>query len=391
MSKSIENFELKGKRVFIRVDFNVPLKECVVQDDTRIRAAVPTIKYACEKGAKVILASHLGRPKGEKVPELSLKPIGEYLSGLLDGKEVFFSEDCIAEGNTKLINDMKEGEIVLLENLRYYKQETKNDPDFAKELAKNVDIYINDAFGTAHRAHASTFGVAENVSEKGCGYLLEKEINYFGNIMNNAEKPFIAILGGAKVSDKIGVIENLIPKCDAILIGGAMAYTFLKAKGEPVGTSRVEEDKLDLAKTLVSSMEKKGVKLLLPVDHVVAAEFDENAAEDTVEEIPEGKMGLDIGPKTVELYKDEVGKSATVIWNGPMGVFEMEKFAVGTSEVAKAVAASRAISIIGGGDSVAAINKFNLQDQVTHISTGGGAALEYMEGKELPGVAVLNK
>lgn len=389
MSKKIEDLNLSGKRVFIRVDFNVPLKNGVVGDDTRIRGALPTIKYAVEKGAKVILASHLGRPKGEVVEEMSLKPVGECLSKLLDGKEILFSEDAIAEGNTKLINEMKEGEIVLLENLRFHAGETKNDPEFARELAKNIDVYIDDAFGTAHRAHASTYGVAELIEEKAPGFLLEKEIKYFGNVLNHPEKPFVAILGGAKVSDKIEVIKNLIPKVDSLLIGGAMAYTFLKAKGENVGISKVEEDKLTLAKNLMTEMSAKAVKLFLPTDHVVANEFSEEATASVVSEISEGQMGLDIGPETVKAYSEEISKASTIIWNGPMGVFEMEKFSKGTEGVAKAVAKSNAISIIGGGDSVAAINKFNLQNEVTHISTGGGAALEYMEGKVLPGVKIL--
>ena len=391
MSKKIEDLNLEGKAVFIRVDFNVPLKDGVVQDDTRIKAALPTIKFVMKKGGKIVLASHLGRPKGKVVDEMSLKPVGEYLSKLLDGKEILFSEDCIAEGNRKLIKEMKNGDILLLENLRFHEGETKNDPDFVEELSKNIDVYINDAFGTAHRAHASTYGVPERLEQKAPGFLLNKEIEYFGNVLNHPEKPFVAILGGAKVSDKIEVIKNLIPKIDALLIGGAMAYTFLKAKGIEVGSSKVEEDKLILARNLMKEMDERRVHLMLPVDHVVASEFSESAKGEIVTTISKDKMGLDIGPKTLKAYSDEIAKASTIIWNGPMGVFEMEQFAHGTSQIAKAVASSKAISIIGGGDSVAAINKFNLQDKVTHISTGGGAALEYMEGKELPGVAIFNK
>ena len=295
MSKKIEDLNLEGKAVFIRVDFNVPLKDGVVQDDTRIKAALPTIKFVMKKGGKIVLASHLGRPKGKVVDEMSLKPVGEYLSKLLDGKEILFSEDCIAEGNRKLIKEMKNGDILLLENLRFHEGETKNDPDFVEELSKNIDVYINDAFGTAHRAHASTYGVPERLEQKAPGFLLNKEIEYFGNVLNHPEKPFVAILGGAKVSDKIEVIKNLIPKIDALLIGGAMAYTFLKAKGIEVGSSKVEEDKLILARNLMKEMDERRVHLMLPVDHVVASEFSESAKGEIVTTISKDKMGLDIG------------------------------------------------------------------------------------------------
>ena len=387
---SVKDIDLKGKRALVRCDFNVPLKDGVITNDKRIVAALPTIKYLSDEGARVILCSHLGRPKGEWLPEASLAPVAARLSELL-GKPVRMSRDVIGEDAKNISETLKDGEIALLENVRYYKEETNNDPDFAKELASLADVFVNDAFGTAHRAHASTAGVADYLPAV-CGFLIQKEIEVMGGALENPARPFVAVLGGAKVSDKIGVITNLLEKVDTLIVGGAMAYTFLKAQGHSVGASLCEDDKLDLAKEILEKAEEKGVRFLLPVDHVGAEKFDESAEAVAVPgaDIPEGLMGMDIGPETVKLYSEALSGAGTVVWNGPMGVFEFKQFAEGTLAVAKAIADSNAVSIIGGGDSVAAVTKLGFADKMTHISTGGGASLEFLEGKELPGIAVLN-
>ena len=388
---SVKDINVAGKKVLVRCDFNVPLKEGVITNDKRIVAALPTIKYLKENGAKVILCSHLGRPKGEWLPEFSLAPVAKRLSELLEC-EVRMSKDVIGEDAKDISATIKEGEVALLENVRYYKEETKNVPEFAKELASLAEIFVNDAFGTAHRAHASTTGVADYIPAV-CGFLIQKEIEVMGKALDNPVRPFVAVLGGAKVSDKIGVITNLLEKVDTLIVGGAMAYTFLKAEGHSVGISLCEEDKLELASELLAKAKEKGVSLLLPVDHIAADKFDENAEPVAVEgkDIPEGLMGMDIGPKSVELFKEAVKNAKTVIWNGPMGVFEFKNFAGGTFAVAEAIAETDCISIIGGGDSVAAVTKLGFADKMTHISTGGGASLEFLEGLELPGIAALNE
>ena len=388
---SVKDINVAGKKVLVRCDFNVPLKEGVITNDKRIVAALPTIKYLKENGAKVILCSHLGRPKGEWLPEFSLAPVAKRLSELLEC-EVRMSKDVIGEDAKDISATLKEGEVALLENVRYYKEETKNVPEFAKELASLAEIFVNDAFGTAHRAHASTTGVADYIPAV-CGFLIQKEIDVMGKALDNPVRPFVAVLGGAKVSDKIGVITNLLEKVDTLIVGGAMAYTFLKAEGHNVGISLCEEDKLELASELLAKAKEKGVSLLLPVDHIAADKFDENAEPVLVEgkDIPEGLMGMDIGPKSVELFKEAVKNAKTVIWNGPMGVFEFKNFAGGTFAVAEAIAETDCISIIGGGDSVAAVTKLGFADKMTHISTGGGASLEFLEGLELPGIAALNE
>lgn len=388
---SVKDIDVAGKKVLVRCDFNVPLKEGVITNDKRIVAALPTIKYLKENGAKVILCSHLGRPKGEWLPEFSLAPVAKRLSELLEC-EVRMSKDVIGEDAKDISATIKEGEVALLENVRYYKEETKNVPEFAKELASLAEIFVNDAFGTAHRAHASTTGVADYIPAV-CGFLIQKEIDVMGKALDNPVRPFVAVLGGAKVSDKIGVITNLLEKVDTLIVGGAMAYTFLKAEGHNVGISLCEEDKLELACELLAKAKEKGVSLLLPVDHIAADKFDENAEPVLVEgkDIPEGLMGMDIGPKSVELFKEAVKNAKTVIWNGPMGVFEFKNFAGGTFAVAEAIAETDCISIIGGGDSVAAVTKLGFADKMTHISTGGGASLEFLEGLELPGIAALNE
>jgi phosphoglycerate kinase len=389
----IDELQLTGKRVFIRVDFNVPLDEKRrVTDDTRIREALPTIQRALKMGGKVILGSHLGRPKGPD-PKLSLEPAASRLAQLL-GKshEVILADECVGDGVKKQLRDLKEGQVLVLENLRFHKEEEANDEAFAKQLAEQADVYVNDAFGTAHRAHASTAGMVPFVKEKAAGYLMRKEIEYLGKVLKHPEKPFVAILGGSKVSDKIKVIENLLPRVDAMLIGGAMAYTFLKVQGIEVGKSRVEADKLDLARKLLAAAERLGKPLVLPVDHVVGTEPSENspAIEDPERAIPQDKMGLDIGPKTRDLYRQHIRSAKTVIWNGPMGLFEVEKFAAGTREVAQAMASLReGTTIVGGGDSAAAVQQMGFADQISHVSTGGGASLEFLEGKELPGIKAL--
>ena len=387
---SIDDVDVAGKRVFCRVDFNVPIKEGKITDDTRIVAALPTIKALLEKGARLILASHLGRPKGEAKPEFSLCPVASHLSALL-GKQVIMAPDCVGENIELLANQLTDGSVMLLENVRFHKGETDNDPKFAAQLAKLADLYVNDAFGTAHRAHASTEGVAKLLSPAVSGYLMEKELKYLGGALANPERPFVAILGGAKVSDKITVIENLLGKVDVILIGGGMAYTFLKAQGYEVGTSLVEEDRLELAKELLAKADASGVQFLLPVDHLATTTFAADSPAEVVanENFPSDKMGLDIGPESIKLYADKVATARTVVWNGPMGVFEFDTYAKGTFAIAETLAANDCLSIIGGGDSVAAVNKSNLQDKMTHISTGGGASLEFLEGKALPGVVAL--
>ncbi len=390
--KTIRDIDVTGKKVLVRCDFNVPLdgQTGEITDNRRIRAAIPTIKYLIDNNAKVILCSHLGRPKGEFNPKYSLKPVAEELSKLL-GKEVKLAKDVIGEDAKKLTAEIKEGEVVLLENVRFHKEEEQNNPEFAKKLASYADIYVNDAFGTAHRAHASTAGVADYLPAVS-GFLIEKELEFLGSSLENPERPFVAILGGAKVSDKIGVIENLIEKVDTLIIGGGMAYTFYKAQGHHIGTSICEEDKLDLATNLLKKAEEKGVKLLLPVDNHVSSEYSNEGEDRFVEstEIPDGFMGLDIGPKTIEIFKDAIKNAKTVLWNGPLGVTEFSKFAEGTREIATALAQSNAVTIIGGGDSAAAVEKMGLADKMTHISTGGGASLEFLEGKVLPGIACLN-
>lgn len=391
--KSVVDIQVKGKKVLVRCDFNVPLKEGKITDENRLVGSIPTIKYLIENGAKVILCSHLGKPKGEPVPELSLRPVALRLSELL-GKEVMFAadQDVTGENAKKAVAGMNDGDVVLLENTRYRKEETKNDPEFSKELAALADIYVNDAFGSAHRAHCSTEGVTHFLPTAVCGFLIQKELKFLGDAVSNPERPFVAILGGAKVSDKIKVIDNLMDKVDTLIIGGGMSYTFLKAMGFTIGTSLLEEDKIDYAKEMAEKAKAKGVKFLLPVDHVAADKFapDANAVITEGADIPEGFMGLDIGPKTAELFAAEVRKAKTVIWNGPVGVFEFEKFAEGTKAIAKALSEIDAITIIGGGDSAAAVNTLGYGDRMTHISTGGGASLEFLEGKVLPGIAALN-
>ena len=388
--KSVEDIDVSGKKVIVRCDFNVPQDENGnITDDKRIVAALPTIKYLLEHNAAVILCSHLGRPKGEFKMKYSLAPVAQRLSELL-GQEVKLAKDVIGEDAKKMASELACGQAMLLENVRFHKEEEKNDPAFAKELASMAEIYVNDAFGTAHRAHASTAGIADYLPAV-CGFLINKEISIMGKALANPVRPFVAILGGAKVSDKIGVINNLIEKCDTIIIGGGMSYTFMKAMGKEIGTSLCEDDKLDLAKDLMAKAEAKGVKLLLPVDTVCADHFAADATPVVYDAgaLPKDMMGLDIGPKTIELFSDAVKDAGTVVWNGPMGVFEFDAFAVGTKAVAKAIAASNAVSIIGGGDSAAAVEKLGFAAEMTHISTGGGASLEFLEGLELPGIACL--
>jgi phosphoglycerate kinase len=390
--KTIEDVDVSGKRVFARCDFNVPLDaDGKIADDKRIRASIPTIKYLIDHKAKVVLSSHLGRPKGEFNMKYSLAPVAKRLSELL-GTNVVMAKDVIGEDAKAKAAALKDGEVLLLENVRFHKGETDNDPEFAKELAGNADIFVNDAFGTAHRAHASTEGVSHYIPVSVCGYLIKKEINIMGKALENPKRPFVAILGGAKVSDKIGVIKNLTNKVDTLVIGGGMAYTFMKALGHHIGSSLCEEDKIDLARELMDMAKQKNVKFLIPEDNRIGDKYDPNCNNKVVDsdEIPDGWMGLDIGPKTEKTFADAIKGAGTVVWNGPMGVSEWENFASGTKAVATAVAESGAISIIGGGDSAAAIEKLGFADKMTHISTGGGASLEFLEGKTLPGIACLN-
>ena len=387
--KSVEDIDVAGKRVLCRCDFNVPTKDGKITSDKRIVAALPTIQYLVKHGARVILCSHMGKPKGEVKPELSLQVVAERLSELL-GQPVKMAKDVVGESAQSLAASLKDGEVMLLENTRFEKGETKNDPELSKKLASMADIFVNDAFGTAHRAHASTAGVADYLPAV-CGYLVQKEVSIMGKALADPERPFVAILGGAKVSDKLNVINNLLEKVDTLIIGGGMAYTFIKAQGGEVGNSLLDEERIGLAKELMDKAAAKGVKLILPVDNVIGDAFDNDCHQQVVEsgKIPEGWEGLDIGPKTCEQFAEVIRTAKTVVWNGPMGVFEMPNFAKGTIAVAKALAESDAISIIGGGDSAAAIEQLGFADKVTHISTGGGASLEFLEGKVLPGIAAL--
>ena len=389
--KSVEDLDVKGKRVLVRCDFNVPLKDGEITNDKRIVAALPTIKYLMEQGAKVILCSHLGRPKGEYKPEFSLAPVAKRLSEYL-GVDVPLAEDenVVGDNAKKMAADLQDGQVMLLENVRYRAEETKNEENFSKELASLADLFVNDAFGTAHRAHCSTTGVASYLPAA-CGYLIQKEIRFMGGALADPKRPLVAILGGAKVSDKIGVISNLIDKCDTIIIGGGMAYTFMKYMGHNIGTSLLEADWVDKAGEMMQTAKDKGVKFLIPVDNRCGKEYKEDTEVLVCksDDIPDGWMGLDIGPKTEKLFADAIDGAGTVIWNGPMGVSEWDNFASGTIAVAKAIADSGAISIIGGGDSVAAVTKLGFADKMSHISTGGGASVEFLEGKELPGIAAL--
>ena len=387
--KTIEDINPEGKRVLVRCDFNVPINEGVIDDDKRIAESVPTIKYLAEKGARVILCSHLGRPKGEFNMKYSLAVVAKRLSELLN-KEVIMAKDVIGDDAKAKSASLKNGDIMLLENVRFHDEEEKNDPEFSKSLASLAELYVNDAFGTAHRAHSSTAGVADYLPAA-AGYLINKEISIMGGALSNPKRPFVAILGGAKVSDKIGVITNLLDKVDSLVIGGAMAYTFIKSQGGKIGNSLCENEKLDIARDIMQKAKNKNVRLLLPVDNLIADSFKNDASRQICvgDQIPDGWQGMDIGPETVKEFSEIIKVAGTVVWNGPMGVFEFDNFAVGTKEIARAVAESGAISIIGGGDSASAVEKLGFADKVTHISTGGGAALEFLEGLELPGIACL--
>jgi phosphoglycerate kinase len=389
--KTVRDLDLRGKRVLCRVDFNVPIKNGRITDDTRIRESLPTIRYVLEqKGTSLILMSHLGRPKDKPEPEYSLKPVAQRLSELL-GKAVAMAPDCVGAGVEAQAKGLRAGEVLLLENVRFHKEETANAPDFAARLAGLADVYVNDAFGSAHRAHASTEGVAHHLPAV-AGLLMEKEIKFLGGVFQNPEKPFVAIIGGAKVSTKIAVLESLLPRVSTLIIGGGMAFTFLKAQGLKVGKSLVEEDYLDTAESLVRKSAELGVQVLLPVDHQVSGEFNEKAKAEYVAgaEVPEGKIGMDIGERTLASYRPVIAAAKTVVWNGPLGVFEFPEFAKGTLEVAKMVAGCQGVTVVGGGDSVAAVQKFGLADKISHVSTGGGASLEFLEGKVLPGIAALS-
>ena len=391
MKKTVKDINVQGKRIIAICDFNVPMKDGAITDDIRIVAALPTVKYLVEQGAKVILMSHMGRPDGEPNMKYTLKPVADRLSELLGQEVLFISSPVVVDDEVKAAAEgLAEGQVMLLENVRFRKEETKNGADFAKELASLADIFVNDAFGTAHRAHSSTAGVADYLPAVS-GFLIEKEVEFLGNAVENPKRPFVAIMGGAKVGDKIPVIENLLKKVDTLIIGGGMSYTFYKAEGLEIGTSILDKDSLELAPQLLKKAEEAGVKMLLPIDVVVADDFNNDAKSAIVDKdaIPADMMGMDIGPKTVELYKAAIAEAETIVWNGPMGVFEMENFAKGTRAIAEALAESKAVTVIGGGDSAAAVEQFGLADRMTHISTGGGASLEFLEGKILPGVAVL--
>ncbi|MBU3197896.1 phosphoglycerate kinase [Clostridium estertheticum] len=390
--KTIEDIEVKGKKVLVRCDFNVPLKDREITDVNRLVGAMPTIEYLIKNGARVILCSHLGKPNGEAKPELSLAPVAKRLSEMLKKEVVFAADPNVVSDKVKsVVSKMKDGDVILLENTRYRKEETKNKENFSKELASLADIFVNDAFGTAHRAHCSTVGVTEFVKTSVCGYLIQKELKFLGDAVENPVRPFVAILGGAKVSDKIAVIANLLDKVDTLIIGGGMAYTFLKAGGYSVGSSLVEEDKVEYAKDMMQKAESKGIKFLIPVDHIVADKFSADAEPVVTpdQNIKDGYMGLDIGPKTCEMYKGAISTAKTIVWNGPMGVFEFKNFAKGTIAVAEAMSKVDGTTIIGGGDSAAAVNQLGFGDKMTHISTGGGASLEFLEGKLLPGIEAL--
>lgn len=391
--KTVDDLQVKGKRVLVRCDFNVPVKDGVITDDNRITASIPTIKKLLDEGAKVILCSHMGKPKGEVKPELSLAPVAVRLSEKL-GVNVLFAKDdnVVGENAEKAVAEMKDGEVILLENTRFRKEETKNEDNFSEELASLADVYVDDAFGSSHRAHCSTVGVTKFVKESAVGYLMEKEIAYLGNAVNNPVRPFAAVLGGAKVSDKINVINNLLEKVDILVIGGGMAYTFIKALGGNIGNSLLEADKVDYAADMIKKAQEKGVKLLLPIDTVIVKEFKNEAESDIVPTglIPDGWMGVDIGPETIKLFSNALKEAKTVVWNGPMGVFEFSNFAKGTEAIAHVLADIDGTTIIGGGDSAAAVNQLGYGDKMSHISTGGGASLEFLEGKELPGVAAVD-
>jgi phosphoglycerate kinase len=396
MIRSLDALDVAGKRVFVRVDFNVPVdkKTGAVKDDARVRAALPTIKHLIGKKAKTILASHLGRPDGKPVPEMSLENVGERLSQLLR-QDVLFADDCVGDGVRKLVSEMKEGQVVLLENLRFHAEEEKNDDDFSRKLAQLAEVYVDDAFGTVHRAHASTVGMVKHVPQRGAGYLVMAELTHLQPLLSGAKKPYLALLGGAKVSDKIKVIEQLMTRVDALLVGGAMAYTFLAAKGIGVGSSRVEKEKVDLARRLLEKADRSRVQILLPHDHVVAQEPKGGVPTKIVgDPIPDGWLGLDIGPRTIEGFRQRIASAATVFWNGPMGIFEIREYAAGTRAMAEALAEATsrgATTVVGGGDSAAAIAEMGLADRVTHVSTGGGASLEFLEGRELPGIKALEE
>jgi phosphoglycerate kinase len=390
--RSITDLDLKGRRVLMRVDFNVPIKNGEIKDDTRIRASLPSIQYALEHGARtVVLCSHLGRPKGKPAPEFSLKPVADRLSALL-ARPVTFAEDCVGAPAAKAVESAANGGVVLLENLRFHAEEERNDPAFAAQLAALADVYVNDAFGSAHRAHASTEGVVRQIKDSAAGLLMAAELEHLGRVLHQPDRPFVAILGGAKVSDKLEVIENLVPRVDALLIGGAMAYTFFKARNVPIGKSLVEAELMDAAREIEARARARGLRLELPVDHVVASRLEAGVPAETLDVGDPAigdRMGLDIGPKTIATYRSVIAGAKTVIWNGPMGVFEIDAFAAGTIEVAKAVADVKGTTIIGGGDSIAAVAKAGVTDRITHVSTGGGASLEFLGGRELPGVAAL--
>jgi phosphoglycerate kinase len=387
--KVVDQVELGGKRTFLRVDYNVPLEDGAISDDSRIRASLPTVRYALEHGAKLVLASHLGRPKGRVDPAQSLAPAAKRLSELI-GAPVPLAKDCVGPEVERAVQSLRDGSCLMLENLRFHAEEEKNDPAFAKQLASLADVYVNDAFGAAHRAHASTAGMVPHVPVRAAGFLLRDELRHLGGLLEKPEKPFVAILGGSKVSDKITVIENLLPRIDALLIGGAMAYTLLVADGVEVGSSRVERDKVELARDILPKAKSAGVRLLLPVDHVIAEKPDGSTPAKTCErEIPVGWLGVDIGPKTRAAYEKEIASAKTILWNGPMGIFEVDAFAEGTFAIARAMAAAKGTTVVGGGDSVAALGRAGVADRISHVSTGGGASLEFLEGQTLPGVAAL--